>query len=245
MCRLSLLNKEGIEYVEKNLGGIENLFNHLENSFGGHGNGVCIIKNDGTKMLKKGVKLSNKQIAKLVKSNLKDVKWVMYHTRLASMGNITDINCHPFKNAEKVMMMNGTESQFAGRIKGNMTDTEHIFIANGHIKANMFDRVKELKSVFVGYENGKVFITKGQGSLNLLKYGKAIVFASEFPSEYYSKTNIFESPLTWKEGQKIVMKNLFPIVEVKAKYSRGYSFNNSNYGYEDFYNEYYRGRNVL
>ena len=51
----------------------------------------------------------------------------MYHTRLASMGNISNKNCHPFRCEKSVLMMNGTERGIKAFIKENKTDTETIF----------------------------------------------------------------------------------------------------------------------
>ena len=91
MCRLAMMNNKGIRYVEREYG-LENLFNYLERQLGGHGNGICFIYNDGNYYVKKGVNLTNAEIAEDVLSEIKNIKWIIYHTRLASVGNISNRN---------------------------------------------------------------------------------------------------------------------------------------------------------
>lgn len=220
MCRLALLNNEGIKYIEKEQGGIKNFFNVLERSFGGHGNGYCIITKDGKQIINKGSKLSNKTISEEILNNLNNVKWVLYHTRLASIGHISDENCHPFERGENVLMMNGTERQFKECIVGTMTDTEYILDKCYNLDVDIFNIVNDMKSVFVGIEKQKVFITKGYGSLKLLKVKRAIVFASEFPSDYFDKVDIYESPVNWVEGKRILIKNLCKAEDIKKTYGK-------------------------
>ena len=63
---------------------------------------------------------------------IKHLKWVIYHTRLASIGVISDRNCHPFENNGRVMAMNGTEREYTV-VNKNLTDTENILIATKNI----------------------------------------------------------------------------------------------------------------
>ena len=43
MCRLVLMNKNGEKEIEKNYG-LTEFLSYLERSFGGHGNGVSLLK---------------------------------------------------------------------------------------------------------------------------------------------------------------------------------------------------------
>ena len=198
MCRLAMMNNAGIRYIE-NRYGLENLFNHLERQLGGHGNGICFIYNDGSYFIRKGVKLTNKDLAEEVLMKINHLKWIIYHTRLASIGVISDRNCHPFENNGRVMAMNGTEREYTV-VNKNLTDTENILIATKNITKG----TREYGSVFLGYENGKVFANKNYGSLEYMpcKNGGR-VFASTFPMEYYIRDTIYEAPQHFVEGAKM------------------------------------------
>lgn len=198
MCRLAMMNNAGIRYIE-NKYGLENLFDHLERQLGGHGNGICFIYNDGSYFIRKGVKLTNEDIAEEVLMKINHLKWIIYHTRLASIGVISDRNCHPFENNGRVMAMNGTEREYTV-VNKNLTDTENILIATKNITKG----TREYGSVFLGYENGKVFANKNYGSLEYMpcKNGGR-VFASTFPMEYYIRDTIYEAPQHFVEGTKM------------------------------------------
>lgn len=198
MCRLALMNNAGIRHIESEYG-LENLFNYLERQLGGHGNGVCFIYKDGSYFIRKGVHLTNEEIAEEVLMKLKHIKWIIYHTRLASIGKISDRNCHPFNNNGRVMAMNGTERNCI-IVNKNLTDTENILITTDNITKD----TREYRSVFLGYENGKVFANRNCGSLEYIpcKNGGR-VFASTFPMEYYVNDTVYEAPKYFVEGAKM------------------------------------------
>lgn len=199
MCRLALMNNAGIKYIEKEYG-LENLFNYLERQLGGHGNGICFIYNDGSYFIRKGVNLTNEEITEEVLRKLKHIKWIIYHTRLASVGNISDRNCHPFNNNGRVLAMNGTERNYIV-VNNKLTDTENILITTD----NLTKDTREYHSVFLGYENGKVFANKNYGSLEYIPCENGgRVFASTFPIEYYTREMIYEAPQHFVEGKKML-----------------------------------------
>lgn len=198
MCRLAMMDNKGIRYVEKKYG-LENLFDYLEMQLGGHGNGICFIYKDGSYFIRKGVNLSNEDIAEEVLMKIKHLKWIIYHTRLASVGNISDRNCHPFNNNGRVLAMNGTERNYTV-INKKLTDTENILLSTENITEDTRGR----HSVFLGYENGKVFANKNDGSLEYMTCengGK--VFASTFPMEYYTRDMVYEAPQYFVEGTDV------------------------------------------
>lgn len=198
MCRLAMMDNAGIRHIEKEYG-LENLFNYLERQLGGHGNGVCFIYNDGSYYIEKGVNLTNKEIAEDVLDRINNIKWIIYHTRLASVGSINNKNCHPFEDNGRVMAMNGTERNYKV-INKFATDTENILLST----KNITNGTKKYHSVFLGYENGRVFANKNYGSLEYLPCingGK--VFASTFPSKYYDNEAIYEAPESFIEGTRI------------------------------------------
>lgn len=199
MCRLAMMNNEGIRYVE-GWYGLENLFDYLEKQLGGHGNGICFIYNDGSYYIKKGVNLSNAEIAEEVLMKIKHLKWIIYHTRLASVGSINDRNCHPFEDNGRVIAMNGTERNYKV-VNKYLTDTENILLSTD----NIMEGTKEYHSVFLGYENGRVFANKNYGSLEYMPCGNdGKVFASRFPEEYHTRDYIYEAPEHFVEGAKIM-----------------------------------------
>lgn len=198
MCRLAMMNKAGIKHIEEEYG-LENLFNYLEKRLGGHGNGICIIYNDGSYEINKGVNLTNKEIVNEIIERIGYIKWIIYHTRLASIGRINDANCHPFENNGRVMAMNGTERNYTV-VNNILTDTENILLST----ENITDGTKEYHSVFLGYENGKVFANKNYGSLKFISCrndGK--IFASDFPPDYFTTDIVYEAPQYFIEGEKI------------------------------------------
>lgn len=228
MCRLALINNAGIRYIENNYG-LENLFNYLEKQLGGHGNGCCIIYKDGSYAIDKGVLLTNDIISAEILNNISKIKWVIYHTRLASVGTITDSNCHPFEYNRKVLAMNGTERNYK-IINKKLTDTENILLTSNSIKED----TKKYYSVFLGYENGKVFANKNCGSLKYIPCENGgRIFASDFPMVYYKNESVYEAPQNYSEGVR--MKEL-QLAIPKTYYSYGYG---CSYDYDYDYNYLY------
>jgi predicted glutamine amidotransferase len=216
MCRLAMMNNEGIRHIEREYG-LENLFDYLEKQLGGHGNGICFIYNDGSYYIEKGVNLTNKEIAEEVLSKIKHLKWIIYHTRLASVGNINDGNCHPFEHRGRVLAMNGTERDYTV-VKKGLTDTENILLSSASITRD----TKCYRSVFLGYENGKVFANKNHGSLEYMPCENGgVVFASRFPLEYHTRDAIYEAPQYFTEGIKI---NYLEPSRHKEHYEKYYGF---------------------
>lgn len=213
MCRLAMMNNEGIRYIEREYG-LEALFDYLEKQLGGHGNGVCLIYNDGSYQINKGVRLANEDIVNDIFYNIDSIKWIIYHTRLASVGNISNGNCHPFEDDGRVMAMNGTERNY-DVIDEHLTDTENILLSTD----NITDGTMEYKSVFLGYENGKVFANKNCGSLKYISCengGK--IFASTFPYEYYKKECVYDAPEHFVEGKRV---NVTKLIKNKTYYDCG------------------------
>ena len=145
------------------------------------------------------MELTNAEIAEEVLMKLKHIKWIIYHTRLASIGSINDRNCHPFSDNGRVMAMNGTERNCT-IVNKNLTDTENILITTKNITKD----TREYHSVFLGYENGKVFANKNYGSLEYIPCENGgRVFASTFPIEYYVRDMVYEAPQYYVEGTKM------------------------------------------
>ena len=84
--------------------------------------GFALMKNKKLIKFEKGVNLDVREIAKILRNT--DYDWALFHTRLASIGEKCDENCHPFKRGNMVMAMNGTERSVSFLSKINdITDT--------------------------------------------------------------------------------------------------------------------------
>lgn len=208
MCRLALLNNSGIKYIKEKYSLLE-FFDYLQSTFGGHGNGICIINNDNSFYIKKGVRLTNEKIIEIIDNNISNLKWIIYHTRLASIGKISNANCHPFKLRDNVLCMNGTEYWAVNALNildRDITDTELILKLSNK---NLYDSTKRCKSVFIGLEKGKVFANRNNGSLKYLDTttgGK--IFSSDFPENIVNSEQVYIAPKHWIEGNKIDKKKL-------------------------------------
>ncbi|NMA32317.1 MAG: hypothetical protein GX944_00090 [Alphaproteobacteria bacterium] len=235
MCRLALLNNTGIKYIEQTIG-LLNFLDYLETSLGGHGNGYCIILNNNKRIIKKGVTLNNETIIKDIKNNINHIKWLMYHTRLASIGTINNSNCHPFRdNQGNVLMMNGTEHGIKNFIKDNKTDTETIINICDNLNISLIQATKNLTSVFIGCYKKQVFVNKNNGSLKFLtNTNNEIIFASDFPATMYNHNEIYIAPESWIEGEKINIEILKKDEYYKIKNKSYTKYKNYKFSEWDF-----------
>jgi predicted glutamine amidotransferase len=188
MCRLLLSNKSGIDLIEKKYG-LEKFMKYLEEACGGQGNGITLVKHeDGKKkivMFKKGVKYSVKNIIHDIKN--KDYDWLLFHTRVKSVGEVSDANCHPFRAKGIYLAMNGTESKFSGL--ANMigtTDTEAVLKSVIAFDLPLLKTLSNLNAAYIGFYGGVPFAvanSKFSCTLRVAKEDDALVFASQFPKE--------------------------------------------------------------
>lgn len=191
MCRLIMMNKNGEKEIERNYG-LRNYLEYLEKSFGGHGNGVALLRKGKVTYLNKGVNLNVKEISKIIKSRKYD--WCIFHTRLASVGSKSDKNCHPFAVGTEVMAMNGTErcEPLLTSAK-DITDTEAILNVKEKFDLEI-PVLRNLSSIFVGFSKGKPYVVANNTRNIKLMYKKndnSIVFASEFPDKL--KKNVYSA----------------------------------------------------
>lgn len=206
MCRLVLMNKNGEKEIEKTYG-LSSYLKYLEDKFGGHGNGVALLRKGKVIYLEKGVKLTVKEIANTIRK--KDYDWCIFHTRLASIGSKRDSNCHPFMIGTEVMAMNGTErtEELLTKAK-DITDTEAILSIKEKFNLEI-PVLKNLSSIFVGFTKGKPYVVANNTrniQLMYKKNDKSIVFASEFPDKL--KKNIYDAnkEFIWN-GDEIDLSN--------------------------------------
>lgn len=202
MCRVLLMNKQGEKEIEKNYG-LDRYLRFLEKQLGGHGNGFSLLKNGKVISLKKGVNLDVRDIANAFRKN--DYDWALFHTRLASVGTISDKNCHPFRNGNIVLAMNGTEKSvdFLSNTL-EVTDTEAILdiISKYHLG---LPALKKLNSIFMGFFNGNPFVVADNVlNIKIYKNKKALVFASDFPYKF-KNTFIPKECFLWN-GRELKVK---------------------------------------
>lgn len=232
MCRLFIANKKDYDNYDKRYSALA-LMNHLEEQCGGHGNGYALVKNGVIIEHKKGIHLDNKAI--YTRSKLVDYDWIIYHTRIASVGTQADTNCHPFIGADNrsCLCMNGTEYGLSAIANGlGITDTEVIFrLVEGMDVQQATDVIINLDSVFIGVAKGIPYVIKCSGALSVWRKGHQTFHASTFPKKV-KETMICPSGYAWLDGQtnevitKKKKKNVYYYNE-----PRTYHFNDSDYGY--------------
>ncbi|MBN1334269.1 MAG: hypothetical protein JW971_10940 [Synergistales bacterium] len=191
MCRILLGNRQGIHQLITDLRSfpqgptLASYLHDLELRDGGNGNGLALLKGGELIFLKKGVRYSVEDISGEILSRT-DYDWLLFHTREASIGNISDENCHPYLAGGKhtlVMAMNGNETHLHGlsRILGEKTDSEFITRMIVDMDLPMPLCLSCFQSNTAGFYDGKPFLSKGDRQL--MKYSKdeGLVFASDFP----------------------------------------------------------------
>lgn len=190
MCRLLLANREGIDELKRALSSVEGCstleqyLRDLELRDGGQGNGYALVKDGRLTRLEKGVNLGVEAVAKVMETAEYD--WILFHTREASTGSVSDANCHPFLvtgKAEIVAAVNGNEKSVMelARAAGGITDSEFILKLVAEMGMPLKETLSIYESNFFGFYNGKPFVKKGNRDMLAWKKGKGIVFASDFP----------------------------------------------------------------
>ena len=185
MCRLAMMNKAGAQWVDEQIG-LDEFFYYLQLRLGGHGNGYAMVKDGKCVKLIKGQNLKCHSIARDARKT--DFDWLIFHTRLASCGNRSDLNCHPFIKARTgdLLAANGTEwaiAQYNRETRRDMTDTQSVLMYYCTDEDFIAD-LKTLTAVYVGLHNGKMFAIRNKGELWKAQKGKAVVLASEFPMNW-------------------------------------------------------------
>lgn len=220
MCRLALWNKAGERYIN-GVYGLEEFMLYLENECGGAGNGVAVIKNGKVRFMKKGVEYTCRDIASKIR--LMDYDYCIFHTRVPSVGAKTDANCHPYRDGDNLLCMNGTERDFKGvaDVLG-ITDTEAVFQVAMKFNVDLIDICsKECESTFIGltdrnFNKGTVFITakdKAWSGIQCVCRDNIILFASTLPKKFTDRCRPKKYPFVWKD----YMGSNFPMEQVRSE----------------------------
>lgn len=204
MCRNALYSKQGVELIEREYG-LVNMLDFLEKNCGGHGNGIILVKDNQIVFTKKGMKYSNEKIA--ADLSKRDFDWFIYHTRISSVGTVSDSNCHPYINRKKTfgLIMNGTVTGLSSVAKhADITDTQMLF--EFYDKHNIpLEKLLDISCKFIGFKDGKVFASNPTSfGMEFLVDGEAIVIQSTFPKDFerISETKNMDVQF-WTEGEEI------------------------------------------
>ena len=187
MCRLLIGTSRAIQAYDKRQN-LQTLLVHLEKQCGGHGSGVSFHKNGTIIFTRKGVSFTAVDATKAIRRfGYGHSDFIVFHTRIASIGAISDRLCHPYTTATDSMTMNGTLSEFKGIANAlNTTDTEVVFnLLKGLPLSQVLDALTSLSAVFVGSAQGKPYAVRNGGSLEEWRPNRLqdrdYLFASSFP----------------------------------------------------------------
>jgi len=249
MCRLAYV-PFSTEKEDVNLVGT--LFQFLEVSFGGHGNGIGYFK-ENKPWLYKGAQLLTDTLADHM---LDEGHSAIFHTRLASMGSICDANCHPFayngvltahnghwSDAKEMAQMLIHADKFSKTNLLDMTDSEVIACLVGNYGFGSADIVNTGVILSLYKDHAKVYV---KGDFEVIKTPEGRwLYASEFPRkiiedwkvDYYMKFQRDSIAKLTDEGPILVRGNLTTTVPSawptykhgSGRYSHGYE---SLYGYD-------------
>jgi hypothetical protein len=194
MCRLVLCNAATLRYLEEQFerasAALSVFFEELEESNGGHGNGIAALWMGAqpTTRLLKGRRLKVEQAAtQLCAWAEQGADWFLFHTRLASAAPIASRHCHPFQAGDLVLAHNGHDRQWAalGQVAAEeLTDSEVITRTWDALQLPL-TALQEARGVFVGFQAGQPFAIKGSPWAELVAAhtpAGAILFASELPA---------------------------------------------------------------
>lgn len=194
--------------VEQPADGLLGWLEKMEDSMGGNGNGLALLKGNEVIAMVKGTKLTVETTVQMLLTY--DYDWAVWHTRLTSSGTTNDANCHPFHyqghKHDLVWCMNGTEGEYTkiGKYLDNITDTEVIGRIAVELQLPVPEFFDNFHSVFVGTMDGKPFAVRNSGALVRFKTSndKAVLFCSQLPSDVEISLPI---GYVWNNGEEIAV----------------------------------------
>lgn len=238
MCRVILSSYADFMLYDKKYG-VLNLMDRLEKELGGHGNGYVLSLNGKILDSRKGKTLTNKEIYTIVTRIHKKWDFIVWHTRIASIGNKADSNNHPFIDitTSSAMAMNGSEHALIDIADAfHCTDTEIIFRNTlGKTVQEVTQALVEFNSVFVGLAYGKPYAVNAAGNLSVWKQGDRTFHASTF-AKNIKNTEILPDGYIWADGVNTqFLKNN---ARAKDRWTGLYDYPH-DYSFEDDYEEGY------
>jgi hypothetical protein len=180
------------KFSEEEIPAVSKLFEFLELSFGGSGNGVGYFDAESKPIVRKAVKQTHAESAVELHGT-----GGIFHSRMASMGSVCDKNCHPFQYNGVITCHNGHWSdsrdmakllKHAGKFSDekfdDMTDSEVIACLVGNYGFAAADIVDSGVILSLYPDHAMVYV-KGDFEVVGLKDGR-FFYASEFPREFIS-----------------------------------------------------------
>lgn len=202
MCRLLMANKAALATLSDEV--LVEWLLSLEESFGGHGNGLGILTDKKLVIVTKGLSLTAEDSVKLIRAN-DDAEWVIWHTRLSSCMTVDDKYCHPFQYGNLTLAHNGHNAEWAkAGIPYSYSDTQALAVAAAH--EGKLRLVRKASGVFIGFESGEPFVIKTQMYTDLVMWedyndnGHGLVFASE-PIEAIQDNVVVVDTADWTVGE--------------------------------------------
>jgi predicted glutamine amidotransferase len=199
MCRVLLGSKVAImEYQDKH--SVLDLLDHLEVEMGGHGNGLALSKGKVITYLEKGLKYDIYTAADALLSQ--DYTTACFHTRIASVGKVSDNNNHPYIDHNHVMAMNGTLLDYSDIANAmSITDTEVVFKLVSNLKPKKIVNVlQSLHAVFIGIKDGIPYVSRNGGDLAEYNAHKGFLFSSSFPESAKADVKALTRKFSYLDG---------------------------------------------
>lgn len=191
MCRVMRLNRPALRWLALD-GDADYLtpwLRALIASNGGDGNGVAAIYADEKVNWSKGLDLSPQQLTEwLLDEYFQGATRFLFHTRRASIGKVSSVNCHPFIVGRTVLIHNGHDDDLI-KVARKIGYKEYD-MPDSHAAAWLADWLgpailENFSGTFIGFHRGKPFTALGPGHwpLQEIKVGKqhGLIHCSERP----------------------------------------------------------------
>lgn len=214
MCRVFMCNKT---FFQDNNKVLPNLWYGFVKTNGGDGNGVaCYAGPDYHPLILKGVKQTVWESFDACKkwAKLDECEWLLFHTRMATSGGITDAMCHPFEEDGDLLIHNGVCSEFADfQInRQDVSDTRMLFYLARNYSKNFYETIYNGSGAFLGVRNGVAYAIKASQSAALVCLYNAknggLAWCSTWSLKIPDGYKIYSTKLgIWIQSQPIVPTN--------------------------------------
>ena len=253
MCRLAYINGATKRHKKK----LTEYFEFLEESRGGHGNGIGGWVN-GEAFVVKGVNKTVEELVDIALNTEWDNSSFIFHTRVKTVGGSEDENCQPFHHGDQIMAHNGTTKADLKDFKpilipyilkrgGNISDSEAVSYLISLYGFGVLHIRDPIDSKFSGAylsirKDGILECWKSDTykDMQVYKYGKLVIIGSEFPDDYIDTGNVREVPGDEFLSDWEIMANFDKLEEATKKVVYTYSKNTSLSPRES--GRYYRGQ---
>lgn len=242
MCRLALMNKSFVQQV--NDIELASLFQTLDDKNGGHGMGITLAYSKNDPVTYKGINHSAIDLAQLIYAEIDnpDLRYIIFHTRLASSGEICDEMCHPFSENTLyglTLAHNGVISSLSGSDTFSDTFILYQLLTQYNLPLN---NLENYSGVFVGVHHKLPFVFKSTSwsSLDLAHDDNFDAWC--FCSDFYHHAKYLQARFTihknlgeFSWGKRLEPKDISKMLSIPHKYDRyDYTATTTNYGYSKY-----------